>query len=209
MLSLSLKSSHPIRPCICHRCYKSIHVESREESLGSLQEHILIHLGNRGYACAFQIGISNQGWRLHQLWLLRRSQQSKVDIWLCVRLCWQSNLMKVKNPGVHDSLHKRSQIHWRVWCNKGSNLATTTDGRLFDQEMNHPNHSDLALGLTDHNTPHVEPNLPCKEEAHKGEVSSYSGALHRQESWSLKDQHRGEHRRLPNQNAPRPSLQST
>ena len=124
--------------------------------------------------------------RLHRLRLLREYKQSEFDIRLCLHLWQRCHIMEVEASRVHNHVYHRGRVHSSIGGsirgNKGSNLATTTDGRLFDQEMNHPNHSDLALGLTDHNTPHVEPNLPCKEEAHKGEVSSYSGALHRQES---------------------------
>ena len=102
----------------------------------------------------------------------------------------------VETTRMYNPLHNRGQRHACDRSSKRSYLATTTNDGLFDQEPSHPYHANLALRLTEHNTPCVESSLSCEDEEHRGEVSSYLGALHQQKAQNPKDQHRGEHRRL-------------
>ena len=65
------------------------------------------------------------------------------------------------------------------------------------------------MRLTKCNTPHSKPSLSREEETYWVMISSYPGAQNREEARRLEDQHRGEHRRLPDKATPRSTLRST
>ena len=122
---------------------------------------------------------------------------------------WRCDIMEVEASRVHNSVYHWSWVHSSIGSSEWSNLAAPTVSRLLNQKPNWPTSTDHLLWLRERNTPHQQSRLSCQDEAHWGMVSSYPGARNREETWSLEDRHRGEHRRLPDKATPKSTLRST
>ena len=75
--------------------------------------------------------------------------------------------------------------------------------------MTRQSNTDHLWQILESNTPHSESNLSHERKTYWGMVSSHPGARNKEEAQSPEDQHRGEHRRLPDEATPRSPLRHT